>query len=865
ALPRQVIDIKKSESILYSSQQREAEPPKLRSQVEPGNELQNELQKEAEPPKLRSQVEPVNELQREAEPPKLRSQVEPGNELEDLSCGMGILPVAPISAIKKGKADKKKKESVTEHYNRGLALKKQGKLDLAIACYQKAIQIQPNYAPAYNSLGIVYREKGQLEQAIQSYQKAIACQENYVQAYNNLGNALRDDGKLDLAIASYQQALKLDPDYINAHLNLGNALQQQGKFAQAIECLEQVIQRQPNYADAYSSLAHAYKAQENLEAAINCYQKAIELQPDSASAHCNLGIALQAQGNLPAASQSYQRALQIDSGYWLALINLGDIWRNQGYPTLAINYYRQALGINPGNQAGKINLASALKDRGAVNEAIAMSRQILAENPSLVHAHQNLLLYLHYSQDVEPSAIYEEHKSWAKRHASLLGENLDYSAIARIPEKLLRIGYVSGDFLTHSVSFFFEPLLTAHNQRDFEVICYANNNKSDATTARLRKCAEGWREIYNLNDEQFAALVIQDKIDILVDLSGHTNGNRLLAFARKIAPIQVSYIGYPNTTGIDTIDYRITDNRADPEGQTEHLYSEQLIRLPHGFLCYQPPQNYPDVSSSPLLEKGYITFGCFNNLSKVNPQLISYWANILKNVPESRMLIKSWTLSDSGMRDELHRLFQQQGIEPNRIELSGWIAAKNEHLSLYDRVDIALDTFPYNGTTTTCEAMWMGVPVISLAGKSHVSRVGVSLLSSVGLEELIAQSAPEYIQKAVNLANNKNKLQQLRASLRSRMQAAPLTNASLIAQSLETAYRQMWRRWCDSLPVAEVVEMGKMPIPHKMPIPPELISAESVGRLTGKMPIPQDKSFSCGVGVSPGEIFDGDAGKMPMP
>ncbi|GET40205.1 DUF5672 family protein [Microseira wollei] len=780
----------------------------------------------------------------------------------DLSCGMGILPVTPMSAFKKDKAEgrknekgKKKKlqlESATELYNRGLAVKKQGKLDDAIACYQKAIQLQPNYAPPYNSLGIVYREKGQLDRAIESYQKAIECQENYVQAYNNLGNALRDEGKLDDAIASYQQALKLDPDYINAHFNLGNALQQQGKFAQAIECFQQVIQRQPNYVDAYSSLGHAYKAQENLEAAINCYQKAIQLQPDSATAHSNLGIALQAQGNLPEASQSYQRALQIDPNYWLALINLGDIWRNQGYPTLAINYYRQALAINPDNEAGKINLASALKDRGAINEAIEMSRQIVAENPSLVHAHQNLLLYLHYSQDCQPSAIYEEHKCWAQRHASLLGENRDYSNSDRPPGKRLRIGYVSGDFLTHSVSFFFEPLLTAHNKRNFEVICYANNNKSDATRERLRKIAADWREIYNLNDEQFAELVIQDKIDILVDLSGHTNGNRLLAFARKIAPIQVSYIGYPNTTGLDTIDYRITDNWADPEGQTERLHSEQLIRLPHGFLCYQPPQNYPEVSSSPVLEKGHITFGCFNNLSKVNPQLISYWANILKNVPESRMLIKSWTLADSGMRDSLHRLFQQQGIEPNRLELSGWIAAKNEHLSLYNQVDIALDTFPYNGTTTTCEAMWMGVPVITLAGQTHVSRVGVSLLSSVGWEELIAQSPEAYIQKAVNLANNRDKLPQMRANLRPRMQAAPLTNASLITQSLETAYRQMWRRWCGGIPVAEVVGTGKMPIPQ------ELISADSVGTLTGKMLIPQDKSNSCGVGVPPAQIFDGE-------
>ena len=288
----------------------------------------------------------------------------------------------------------------------------------------------------------------------------------------------------------------------------------------------------------------------------------------------------------------------------------------------------------------------------------------------------------------------------------------------------------------------------------------------------------------------------QDGIDILVDLSGHTKGNRMLVFARKPAPVQATYIGYPDTTGLGTMDYRLTDALADPEGQTEHLHTEQLLCLPHGFLCYQPPLGCPEVSSSPVLQTRQVTFGSFNSLAKVNPELIARWAEILKAVPESRLIIKSKPLVDADTCDYVNGLFQQSGIEAGRVELLGWLPDKTQHISLYNRVDIALDTFPYHGTTTTCEAMWMGVPVITQAGETHVSRVGVSLLSSVGLEELIAESAEDYIQKAIDLANNVERLQELRANLRLRMQAAPLTNAELIAHSLEDAYRAMWRRFC---------------------------------------------------------------------
>jgi protein O-GlcNAc transferase len=364
------------------------------------------------------------------------------------------------------------------------------------------------------------------------------------------------------------------------------------------------------------------------------------------------------------------------------------------------------------------------------------------------------------------------------------------------PDKRLRIGYVSADLRSHSVAFFLESILAARNQREFEVLCYSNSVAADTTTARLRALVDGWRDIAGLDDEQAAALIRSDAIDILVDLAGHTKANRLPLFTRKPAPIQITYLGYPDTTGIEAIDYRLTDEWADPPGQTEHLHSEQLVRLPDGFLCYQPPSSCPPVGPLPLLLSGRVTFGSFNNLAKVSPTVIGYWAAILAAVPGSRLLLKSKALADSGTRKYIHQQFCAHGIEAGRVELVGWTPARVDHMALYSEVDVALDTFPYHGATTTCEALWMGVPVVTLAGPVHVSRVGVSLLHAAGLAELIAESPQEYARKAAELVADTGRLAALRGDLRERLRASRLTDAQRITASIEVAYRDMWRRFC---------------------------------------------------------------------
>jgi len=688
-------------------------------------------------------------------------------------------------------------EQIEKQLDLGIEHHQSGRLAEAETCYQQVLQWQPNHADAWHLLGVIAYQQEQYPTAIERINRGIKLNSNAANFYNSLGSVYQKQQHFTQALDCYQKVIQLQPNFFKAHNNIGLIYQEIGQFQEAIAAYQKAIKLQPNYAEAYLNLSITLEKQRQLSPAFEYCQQAIQLQPDYAEAHCHLGKILHSQGQLVEAVESYQRALQLKSNYADAYANLGTVLQMQGKLTEAIQSFQKALQLEPNQYQTYNNLGGAFQSQGKLKQAIELFQRAIEINPSDVLAYQNLLFGLHYSSDYDLSAIYAEHRQWAALHADRLAKVIAPHDNNRNRERRLRIGYVSGDFKTHSVAYFFEPLLANRNRKDFEVICYVNNSKIDATTQRLRQLADGWREIYALDNEQVAELVRQDKIDILVDLSGHTKDNRLLVFARKPAPVQVTYIGYPNTTGLDTIDYRITDACADPQGETEHLHIEQLIRLPHGFLCYLPSADCPDVSPPPVLQTGQITFGCFNNLAKVNPQLISCWAEILKAVPNSRMIIKYKPLVDPDTCAYVHGLFQQHGIEENRVELIGWLPDKNQHLALYERVDIALDTFPYHGTTTTCEAMWMGVPVITQAGQTHVSRVGVSLLSSVGLEEAIAQSPQEYIQKAIALANNKARLQELRANLRSRMQAAPLTNASLIARSLEEVYRTMWRRFCD--------------------------------------------------------------------
>jgi predicted O-linked N-acetylglucosamine transferase (SPINDLY family) len=446
-----------------------------------------------------------------------------------------------------------------------------------------------------------------------------------------------------------------------------------------------------------------------------------------------------------------------------------------------------------------LNLGNALKDQGKLDDAVASYRRVLTLRPNYAQAHSNLLFCLNYRAGITQEEIYNESLQWADRFGEGIStaDTLTY-ANSRRTDRRLRIGYVSPDFRVHSVAFFVEPVIRAHNRKRVEIFCYANVKKPDNVTRRLQAEADHWFSVLGMDHEAVAARIREDRIDILVDLAGHTSNNSLPVFAYKPSPVQVTWLGYPNTTGLETMDYRLTDAVADPEGEADRLHSEKLIRLEHGFLCYQPPASAPEAGSLPCREGGSITFGSFNNLTKVTPEVVKAWAGILHAVPDSRLLLKAKQFMDDETRERFREMFAREGITGERLEMHKKLPDPADHLGLYSRVDIGLDPFPYNGTTTTCEALWMGVPVVTLLGARHAGRVGASIMHRVGLEELVAHSMDEYIELARALALDRKRLQEMRFSLRGRLHESELMNSGQFTNHLEDVYCQIWRKYCNS-------------------------------------------------------------------
>ena len=669
-----------------------------------------------------------------------------------------------------------------------------GRNDLAVDLIRRALALKPNFGEAYGNLGNALRAAGQLDAAIAACRQALALLPHHAQAHSNLGVALKAQGQLDAAIAAYRQALALNPHYAEAHSNLGNALKDQGQLDAAIAAYRQALALNPNYAEAYGNLGVALQAQGQFAAAIAAHRQALALKPNYPEAHSNLGLALQAQGQLAAALAAFRQALALQPNFPEAHNHLGNALRAEGQLDAAIAEFRQALALQPNFPEAYSNLGTALQNTGQLDAALAAFRQAVALAPDDAGIHSNFILALHYHPACDAQTIAAEHRHWNLRHAAPLKKFIQPHTNDRNPERRLRIGYVSPDFRGHAVAPMVLPLLAAHDHGPWEIFCYAQVERPDAMTEKFRAVADHWRSTVGLSDERMAGLIRQDQIDILVDLAGHTAGNRLLVFARKPAPVQVNRQGYPNTTGLTAIDYRMTDAHADPPGLSDTLHSEQLLRLPRTNWIYQPPENCPALV--PLPAGLPVTFGCFNNLAKVTEPMLKVWARILAAAPGSRLLLKALGLASPDVRQRVLALFQGEGIAPERVELLGWSQSEAEHLALYQRVAIGLDPFPYHGTTTTCEALWMGVPVITWAGQTHVARVGVSLLTNLGLPELIAENAAEYVRIAAALAGDLPRLSALRATLRQRMAQSPLLDAPRFAREIEAAYRQMWRTWC---------------------------------------------------------------------
>lgn len=676
----------------------------------------------------------------------------------------------------------------------GAALLVQGKE--ALSPLQKAADLLPEDVEAQNNLANAFRLAGRLDEAVARYRRALASRPNYAEAHNNLGTAQRSLGQLDAAIVSFHRALAIKPDFADALANLGNALKDQGQFDAAVISLRRAIELKPNHAKAHCGLGSALMDTGQVDAAIASYRRALNLDPDLAEAHHNLGVSLYKLGQLDRAVACYRRALELRPNYANAHANLGNALVDLGRFDEGASGFRRALEINPDHAETHNNLGNALKDLGQLDAALASYRRALELRPASFIIHSNLL----FARSFKTEQNVESRLDAARRYGSEVARRAQpYVEWNNVPDphRCLRIGWVSGDFRYHPVGHFVVGMLstlanTAAGRLEF--FGYPTQPRSDELTDRIKACCAGWHSAVGLSDEYLAKRIRGDGIDILIDLSGHTACNRLPMFAWKPAPVQATWLGYLGTTGVAAIDYLIADALSLPPSDAAN-FSERICYLPESYLCFTPPAGTTGVAPLPALRNGHITFGSFNNLTKMNDAVVALWSRVLRSVPESRLLLKAKQLGEASVRQQVIERFSRHGVASERLTLNPQ-APRSRYLEPYAEVDIALDPFPYPGITTTVESLWMGVPVLTLTGIHFQSRQGVSLLTNAGLPEWIAVDADDFVARAVRFAADRSALAALREGLRDRLLASPIFDVTRFGSHFEAALRSMWASWC---------------------------------------------------------------------
>ncbi len=686
--------------------------------------------------------------------------------------------------------------SIEQVLGQALQLHRAGRLAEAEGLYRQVLAQQPQHPEALHLLGLVAQKTGRSELAADLMRRSISSKPQIAEFHVNLGVVLASQGRHDQAMAAFRQALALKPDSAEAHYNLGLALGELQRWEESLAAFGRAVAGKPGLAEAHHRMGRILLKMDRYEEAAAAFRLALTLKPDDANSANGLGLALSAGRNSEEAVGFFRQAIAIDADFFAAYNNLGNTLNLLNRHEEAIEVFQRAMGINPKVAAVHNGLALALMNIGRLDEGLETLRRAVDLDPGESEIHGNMVYSMQYLHGGEGAVTLAEARGWDSRHAEPLRKAIAPYANSRDPQRRLRIGYVSADFREHSVSRFLEPLFQNQDHGNFEIVCYSDVRNADSTTALLRECADQWHEIASVRDESLAEMIRGQGIDILVDLMGFTARNRLLVFARKPAPIQISYLGYPGTTGLATMDYRLTDGVADPPGTTEDFYTEKLLRLPRTNWCYAPPAEAPEVAPPPFTQGHPFCFASFNKFTKATAKTLDLWAEILKIVSGSRLLLKDRALSDRLTRQRTRQEFERRGIDAERLDLAGFEDDLAAHLRKYAQVDVALDTFPYHGTTTTCEALWMGVPVVTLAGVTHVARVGASLLTSVGLGELIAARPEEYIAIAARLAGNESRLRELRGTLRQRMGKSPLMDGPGFAREVEAAYREVWRRRC---------------------------------------------------------------------
>lgn len=717
--------------------------------------------------------------------------------------------------------------------NLGVVEKDLGDLDAADASYRQALKLQPDDAITHNNYGNLLLARGVLDQAIQSYRRATSLDPDYVDAKVNLALAYREQGDAEKSLKVLDVLAQENPDHVSVLNSYGNALRHAERFNDACDILEKAVALSPDHAEAHNNLGLVLTLLGRREDAETLFRRAVELRPDMPVLANNYGTLLLKMFDLDQSITQLERAVALDPGYLDAWVNLGVAHFMLGHYDDAVAAYRKAIEQDPDNAFAHYSLGVALLEQQDLPDAVREIEHALKVNPDNVMALNTLgvaLLDQHriaearevmaraaeadtmsapvyasnhlftslYLPELDNQHIFDIHRNFGHRFTSGMADQAKPHTQVRDPDRKLRLAYMSPDLRGHSVAFFMEALLEKHDRSAFEIILYSNTTRIDGVTEAMEKAADVWVETAGLTDQALVERMRADRIDILVNLGGHTSGNRLVACGHKPAPVQIEYLGYPDTSGVTAMDYRISDPQADPPGEADARCVEKLLRLPDCFHCYRPTTKAPAPAPAPHVERGYITYGSFNVLPKLNDKVVAAWSEILKQVPNSRLYLKCKQLKTESVRDRVRSYFRDAGVDPARIDMEAFVPSVQDHLNKYAGIDLGLDTFPYNGTTTTCEALWMGVPVLSVEGYRHTGRVGLSLLHAVGLhDEFVAPDVDTYIARAVAWGNNPVRLAEVRADLRERMAASPLRDEVGFTRRLEHLYREVWQAWCD--------------------------------------------------------------------
>lgn len=673
---------------------------------------------------------------------------------------------------------------------RGILSQQRGDLDGAVACYAEVLRHDPRDPDALHLSGVIANQRSQYVAATELIEKAIGVRPHIPMYYVNLANAQENLGKTKAAADSLRRAIGLDPSYASALYNLGNLLVRNNEDGEAMRCYDRAIVSNPSHLAACLALGRLLLKQKQVVPAIQLARMALKIEPASSKANSLLIDALLLNKNYGAALERVEISLAADPRDVVALGVKVRCLKELVRIDEAIATLRVILRLAPEDVAMAVMLGGCLAFSGDVAEALTVFNQLADRYPGNTFAVSSWLFYLNYDESRTARELLNLHrgsgKAFAKPGLGVMARNTPG------PQERLKIAYVSADFRTHSVAFFIEPVIEHHDRKTFEVFAYYLGSENDAVTERIRGKVDLFRELSGQSPEEIARTIAEDGIDIAIDLGAHTTDRLLDAFSYRPAPVQITWLGYPNTTGVAAIDYRITDAIADPVGDGDLWNSEKLLRLPDCFHCYRPEQNVSFDEVPPSVRNGSITFGSFNVLPKLSPSCAAAWVRIINAVPNSRLLIKTRFLGDSGVRQRLIERFAALGLSGDRLVLDADQSEWSDHMQRYREVDIALDTFPYNGTTTTCEALWMGVPVITHTGDRHASRVGASLLTAIGHPELVAPDVEGYISRAIELARRVDLLGGLHQRIHRDLASSPLCDAARFVSHLEAAYRHAW-------------------------------------------------------------------------